>query len=295
MKNYTIEKFYDLKTFTLSYIVFDSITKDSVVIDCVLDYDANSGKCSYKSLDELTGFITTNNLKVNYILETHAHADHLSGAIYVKNKYPNAKIGIGSEITAVQDVFKDVFNLNELMCDGSQFDHLFKDGEVVKTGSISFEVMYTPGHTPACVSFLFKDDQKTFVFTGDALFIPDYGTGRCDFPSGSAEALYDSIKNKLYTLSDETVLYVGHDYKPGGRELRFETTVKESKEENIRLKGDTSKEDFVTFRKKRDETLSTPKLLLPSIQVNINGGKMPAPEGNGVSYLKIPLSHCESD
>ncbi len=290
MENYTIEKFYDLKTFTLSYIVFDEVTKDSVVIDCVLDYEANSGKCSYKSLDALINFIESKKLNVHYILETHAHADHLSGADYLKKKYTNAKIAIGSEITAVQDVFKGVFNLEDLVCDGSQFDHLFKDGEKVEAGSIKFDVIATPGHTPACVSYLFNDDSKTFVFTGDALFIPDYGTGRCDFPAGSAEELYDSIKNKLYSLSNETIIYVGHDYKPGGRELRFETSIKESKEENIRLREDTSEHDFVTFRKERDETLSTPKLLIPSIQVNINGGKLPGCENNGVSYLKIPLS-----
>lgn len=290
MKNYEIEKFYDSKTFTLTYIVFDEATKDSVVIDCVLDYDANSGKCSHDSINKLISFIDTKKLKVHYILETHAHADHLSGASHLKKKYTDAKIAIGSEITEVQNVFKEVFNLEDLVCNGSQFDKLFSDQERVKAGSLDFEVMTTPGHTPACVSYIFNDDQKQFVFTGDALFIPDYGTGRCDFPSGSAEELYHSIKNKLYSLSDETIVFVGHDYRPGGRELRFATTIKESKSDNIRLKMQTTKEDFVTFRNERDATLSTPKLLLPSIQVNINAGERPKAESNGTSYLKIPIS-----
>ncbi|MCR9203942.1 MAG: MBL fold metallo-hydrolase [Halobacteriovoraceae bacterium] len=279
-----IQEFFDQATYTLCYVVWDSETKDTVIIDSVLDFDQASGNYSYKFADNLIDFIKSEGLKVHYILETHAHADHLSASVYLKEKFPESKTGIGKNITIVQETFKALFNI-ELETRGYQFDKLFEEDEVVKAGSLEFKVLFTPGHTPACTSLLFEGA----VFTGDALFMPDYGTGRCDFPKGSATDLYHSIQ-KLYALPDETLFFTGHDYQPGGRELKFHCTLKESKAENIRLKGDTTMEEFVKFRSERDATLSAPKLLLPSIQVNIDGGHFPKPEENGVSYLKTPLS-----
>lgn len=283
--NLKIQEFYDEPTFTLTYAVWDSSTKDAVIIDSVLDYDHASGGYHYTSADLLLKFIEEKGLKVHYLLETHAHADHLTASVYLKDKIPGSKVAIGKNITLVQEVFNGVFNLN-VPTDGSQFDELFEENQEVSAGSLKFKVLFTPGHTPACTSLLFDG----VVFTGDALFMPDYGTGRCDFPKGSAEDLYASITEKLYTLPDDTLVFTGHDYQPGGRELRFKSTIGESKKENIRLKGDTSREEFVKFRSERDATLSAPKLLLPSIQVNIDAGRLPEVEGNGVSYLKIPLT-----
>lgn len=280
-----IQEFFDPETYTLTYVLWDPKTLDAVIIDSVLNYDHASGKISHESLEELLAFTKENKLNIHYLLETHAHADHLTGAMVLKEHFPKAKLAIGKNIREVQEVFSDVFNL-VIPTDGTQFDELFEDGEIVEAGSLSFKVLFTPGHTPACTSLLFDDA----VFTGDALFMPDYGTGRCDFPKGSAEDLYQSITEKLYSLPEETKVYTGHDYQPGGRELRFSCTIEESKKENIRLKADTTKEQFVNFRKERDATLNAPKLLLPSIQVNIDGGKLPKSENNGKKYLKIPLS-----
>lgn len=280
-----IQHFFDQDTFTLTYIVWDENTKDAVIIDPVLDYNPNSGKFSYKSADLHLGFITKNDLKVHLILETHAHADHLSSSVYLKEKLKGSKVAIGANITMVQEVFKGVFNMKDLKTDGSQFDLLLKDNEEVKADSLKFKVLYTPGHTPACASYLFGDT----IFTGDALFMPDYGTGRCDFPKGSAEDLYDSITKRLYTLPDTTKVFVGHDYMPGGREMKYATTIGESKKSNIRLKADMKKEDFVKFRKERDATLEAPRLLLPSIQVNVAAGRLPEAEDNGMRYLKLPI------
>lgn len=286
---FNVQEFFDEPTFTLTYVVWDPESLDSLIIDSVLDYDHASGNYSMESADKLLAFVKENKLKVHYLLETHAHADHLTASVYLKEKLPEVKVAIGKNITKVQDVFTGVFNL-DLKTDGSQFDQLFNENEEVKAGTLSFKVLFTPGHTPACTSLLFDGA----VFTGDALFMPDYGTGRCDFPKGSATDLYESITNKLYSLPEETVIYTGHDYQPNGRPLKFKSTIGESKKENIRLKGDTSKEDFVKFRSERDATLSAPKLLLPSIQVNIDAGKLPAPESNGVSYLKSPLRPVKS-
>ena len=280
-----IQHFFDNDTFTLTYVVWDEQSKDGVIIDPVLDYNPNSGKFSYKSADLHLDFIKKNELKIHYILETHAHADHLSSSVYLKQKLPGAKVAIGAPIKLVQEVFKGVFNMKDLKTDGSQFDHLLEDNEVVKAGSLSFKVIYTPGHTPACASYLFGEN----VFTGDALFMPDYGTGRCDFPKGSAEDLYKSISQKLYLLPDSTKYFTGHDYLPNGRELKFQSTIGESKKSNIRLTGSTSKEDFVKFRRERDATLEAPRLLLPSIQVNIAAGHLPEAEDNGMRYLKLPI------
>lgn len=279
----TVKEFFDENTFTLSYVAWDNSSRDAVVIDPVLDIDIAGGYFFTSSSDALLGFIEERELNVHYILETHAHADHLSGASYIKKVLPNAKTGIGNNIISVQETFSSLLNL-ELDNFGSQFDQLFNDDEIVKAGSLSFKVLFTPGHTPACTSLLFDG----LIFTGDALFMPDYGTGRCDFPSGSAEKLYDSIQ-KIYSLPTDTIICTGHDYLPNGRDLRFHCTVEESMANNIRLNESTSREDFIKFRSERDATLSAPKLLYPSLQVNICGGQLPNAESNGVRYLKTPL------
>jgi glyoxylase-like metal-dependent hydrolase (beta-lactamase superfamily II) len=283
-KNISVQEFYDSRTATLTYVVFSNKTRDAVIIDSVLDFDNASGSYWTESCEAVLKFTKTNNLIVHYILETHAHADHISGSQFLKREYPSALTGIGENITSVQKVFKDLLSL-EVKEDGSQFDILFEDNERVKAGALEFTICFTPGHTPACTTLCFDG----FVFCGDALFMPDYGTGRCDFPKGSASDLYDSITKVIYSLPDDTVIFVGHDYCPNGRELAFCTTVGESKEKNIRLDGGTSKESFVTFRSERDSTLSTPKLLMPSIQVNINAGILPSLDSRGKRFLKIPL------
>ena len=280
-----IQHFFDRDTFTLTYLVIDESTKDTVIIDPVLDFDLASGKVKDLSLQEVLNFIKSNNLRVRGILETHAHADHLSSSQILKQCFPEAVLGIGERIKIVQEVFKGHFNLPNLKVDGSQFDHLFKDFEQVKFGSLEMKALPTPGHTPACMTYLFGDA----AFTGDALFMPDYGTGRCDFPKGSAHDLYQSLMNTLYKLPNETRVFVGHDYSPNGREMRFQTTIGESKKSNIQLSEFTSEKDYVEFRAARDKTLNAPRLLLPSIQVNIAAGHLPEIEENGKSYLKLPL------
>jgi glyoxylase-like metal-dependent hydrolase (beta-lactamase superfamily II) len=280
-----IQHFFDRDTFTLTYLVIDESTKDAVIIDPVLDFDPPSGKVKDLSLQEVLSFITRNKLRVRGILETHAHADHLSSSQILKQCFPKAVLGIGERIKMVQEVFKGHFNLPHLKVDGSQFDHLFKDFEQVNFGSLEMKALPTPGHTPACMTYLFGDA----AFTGDALFMPDYGTGRCDFPKGSGHDLYQSVMNTLYKLPNETRVFVGHDYSPNGREMRFQTTIGESKKSNIQLSEHTSEKDFVEFRAARDKTLNAPRLLLPSIQVNIAAGHLPDLEENGKSYLKLPL------
>ena len=280
-----IETFYDPSTYTLTYVAYDQNTKDAIIIDPVLDYDPHASKTSTIGLDKIDEFIKENNLIIHYCLETHAHADHLSGSVLLKERYPGIKVAISENITAVQDVFKGVFNFDFLKSDGSQFDELLKDGQEITAGTINIKVIATPGHTPTCVSFLIEDN----VFTGDALFMPDYGTGRCDFPAGSASDLYNSIHDKLYNLPDHTKVYVGHDYQPGGREVKWQTTIGESKQNNKQLKANTSKDEFVNMRESRDATLKAPRLLLQSVQVNINAGHFPEPESNGKKYLKMPI------
>lgn len=281
-----IHHFFDQNTFTLTYVVSDSQTSDAVIIDPVLDFDPASGKVAFDSLEKIEDFVGTNKLRVGMILETHAHADHLSSSQYLKEKFPEAQLAIGANIRVVQETFKKIFNLgSEFAIDGSQFDRLLEDGEEVKCGSLEFRVINTPGHTPACCSYVFGDA----VFTGDALFMPDFGTGRCDFPAGCAEDLYTSVHEKLYRLPDATRVYVGHDYMPGGRELAFQSTIGEEKSSNIQLSAASTRDQFVAMRQKRDATLSAPKLLLPSVQVNIDAGHLPKAEENGTSYLKIPL------
>lgn len=280
-----VKAFFDKDTYTLTYVVWDKQTKDAVIIDPVMNYDAASSTYSYESIDEVAGFANDNSLTVHLILETHAHADHLSGSQELKKRFPKSLLAIGADITKVQETFKSLFNLKEIDTDGSQFDFLFNEGEKVEAGSIEIQPIHTPGHTPACYSFLIGDS----LFTGDALFMPDYGVGRCDFPLGSAKQLYNSVKGKLYELPATTNVYTGHDYQPNGRALRFESTIKEQKENNIHINANTTESEFVEFRTNRDKTLSAPKLLLPSVQININAGHFYKPEDNGVSYIKLPL------
>jgi len=281
-----IKTWFDEYTYTLTYCVYDSATKDAVLIDSVWDYDPASGAIRLDSVNEVTEFIKANQLKLHYILETHAHADHLTGAQPLKKAFPHAKVAIGARIVDVQKVFKKVFNLAEdFAVDGRQFDVLLSDDSETKAGSLTIKTIFTPGHTPACASYLIGDA----VFTGDALFMPDSGTGRCDFPAGSSEQLFESVQ-KLYKLPDTTRVFTGHDYQPNGRPLRYESTIGEEKRANIQLKGSTTKEEFVQFRTARDKTLAAPRLLLPSIQVNIDAGQLPTPESNGKSYLKMPLN-----
>lgn len=282
-----IKTFYDARTWTLTYVVYDAVSRDAVVIDPVLDYEPKASKTWTESADEVIDFLKANDLNVHYILETHAHADHLSGSQRVKEAFPTAKIAIGERITVVQETFKTVFDLPaDFPTDGRQFDQLLTDGEVVTAGTLSFETIFTPGHTPACATYRFDDA----IFTGDALFMPDMGTGRCDFPAGSAEDLYDAITNRLYTLPDSTRVFVGHDYQPGGRELAYETTIGAEKEKNVQLRASTPRDEFVTFRQKRDATLEAPRLLFQSVQVNVDAGALPKPHANDIAYLRIPIN-----
>jgi glyoxylase-like metal-dependent hydrolase (beta-lactamase superfamily II) len=268
-------------------LVYDENTRDALVIDPDLDYDPASSKTSEESAQQVIKFLHAKELKLHFILETHAHADHLSGSQIIKKVFPNSKITIGEKITKVQETFKAVFDLApEFKTDGSQFDRLLKDGEEFFAGSIKIKTIFTPGHTPACVSYCIGDN----VFVGDALFMPDYGTGRCDFPDGSAAELYHSIHGRIYELPENTKVYTGHDYLPNGRALKFMASIAEEKKENIQLKASTSQDEFVRFRNERDRTLSAPKLLLPSVQVNIDAGHLPEPSENGKRYLRIPIS-----
>lgn len=280
-----IKTWFDKDTSTLTYCVYDQGTKDAVVIDSVWDYDQASGALRLTSVEQVAEFIRSEKLTLHYILETHAHADHITGAQPLKKLFPTSKVAMGARITEVQKVFKNVFNFGDhFAIDGRQFDVLLSDESETKAGSLLIKTIFTPGHTPACASYLIGDA----LFTGDALFMPDSGTGRCDFPSGSAEALYDSIQ-KLYKLPDTTRVFTGHDYQPGGRPLKFESTIGEEKNANIQLKAVTSRDEYVGFRTARDKTLAAPRLLLPSIQVNADGGHLPQQEANGKRYLKMPL------
>jgi len=280
-----VEPFYDAKTSTLTYVVSDPASKDAVVIDPVLDYDAAAGLTSTESVDKVTDYLRREGLSLRYVLETHAHADHLSGSQLLCRRF-GAKVVIGERIREVQATFKGIFDLPAgFATDGRQFDRLLGDGEVLHAGSLAIAAIATPGHTPACLSYQIEDA----VFTGDALFTEDYGTGRCDFPRGSAEALYDSVQ-RLYALPDATRVFVGHDYQPGGREVRWETTIGASKAKNPQLSATTTREQFVAMRRARDATLAAPRLLFPSVQVNIDAGRLPEPHPNGKRYLVVPLN-----
>jgi glyoxylase-like metal-dependent hydrolase (beta-lactamase superfamily II) len=283
---HAIETFFDPTTYTLTYLVFDPKTRDAVVIDPVLDYDVLGSRTSTVSADRVIAFAKRQELRVAWVLETHAHADHLSASQYLKNAL-GCKVAIGERIREVQETFKGVFDLPpSFPVDGGQFDRLLADGETLQVGSLAVQVLSTPGHTPACVSFKIGDD----VFTGDALFMDDYGTGRCDFPKGSAAALYHSVHEKLYGLPDHTRVFVGHDYQPNGRALAYETTIGSSKKHNIHLRADTSEKAFVELRTARDKMLAAPRLLFPSVQVNIDAGRLPPAAGNGIRYLRIPVN-----
>lgn len=281
-----IKDFFDPATFTLTYVVFDEHSRDAIIIDPVLDYDPASSRVAFHSIEKVSQFVDSHHLKVHLILETHAHADHLSGSQPLKKRYPNAKVGIGARIKEVQKLFKGVFNLPEsFKIDGSQFDLLLEDQQTTSAGTIHFKTIYTPGHTPACASYLIEDA----IFTGDALFMPDHGTGRCDFPAGSAQDLFESISGRLYQLPESTRVFVGHDYQMGRKDVLFQSTIGEEKSKNIQLNGKTSKEDFVSARNARDKSLAAPRLLLPSVQINIDAGHLPSEELNGARYLKIPI------
>ncbi|MDI1449790.1 MBL fold metallo-hydrolase [Polyangium sp. 6x1] len=281
-----VELFHDPATSTLTYVVYDPDSKDAVVIDSVLDYDPMSSTVSTASVEKVAAFLEKEGLRLHWALETHAHADHLTASPWLKKRF-GGRTAIGAGIREVQAIFKTVFDMPpSFRTDGSQFDVLLEDGQVLEAGALRIETLSTPGHTPGCVSYLIGD----VVFTGDALFIEDYGTGRCDFPRGSADTLYTSIHDKLYALPDETRVFVGHDYQPGGRPMRAETTIGRSKRENVHLRAETTRGDFVALRNARDATLAAPRLLWHSVQVNIDAGRLPAEHDNGVRYLRIPLN-----
>ena len=279
-----IKTFFDEATFTASHLVWDPERKLAAIIDSVKDYDPKSGRTSTESADEIIAFVKRQGLSVEWILETHVHADHLTAAPYLKQAL-GGKIGIGDQIAVVQNVFKKVFNAEAgFATDGRQFDHLFKDGERFSIGGLEAKVMHTPGHTPACSTYLIGDA----AFVGDTLFMPDFGTARCDFPGGDARTLYKSI-HKILALPAETRLFLCHDYAPGGRPYAWETTVAAERAENIHVHDGISEEDFVKMRSERDKQLDMPVLILPSVQVNMRAGDLPPAEDNGTRYLKIPL------
>ncbi len=281
-----VRTFFDEPTFTASHVVSDPATGAAAIVDSVLDFDAASGRTSRDSANAIIDYVKSAKLTIDWILETHVHADHLSAAPMLKEQL-GGKIGIGSNITAVQKTFGDIFNAEpEFRRDGSQFDALFDDGAHFKLGSIDAHVIHTPGHTPACITYVIGDA----AFVGDTLFMPDYGTARCDFPGGDAATLYRSIR-KIFALPDETRLFLCHDYKAPGRDhYEFETTVKEQRKKNVHVGKGVSESDFVSMRTARDRTLSMPRLILPSVQINMRGGKLPPPDSNGVRYLKLPLN-----
>lgn len=280
-----VEPFFDPVTATVTYVVHAGRGSACAIIDPVLDYDPKSGRTSTESADRVIAFVRESGLTVQWLLETHAHADHLSSAPYLKAQL-GGKIAIGEHIRTVQGVFSGVFNLGDtLAADGSEFDHLFTDGEVFEIGAISAHAMHVPGHTPADIAYQIGDA----VFVGDTLFMPDVGSARCDFPGGDAHTLYRSAR-KLLALPGNTRLFMCHDYPPASREPRFETTVDEERSSNIHLNDSVSETSFVEMRTTRDRTLAMPNLILPSIQVNIRAGRMPEPENNGTRYLKIPLN-----
>ena len=280
----TVKAFFDPQTWTYTYVVYESKGSACIVIDSVLNYDPKSGRTKTESADEVIAFIQENRLQLEWILETHAHADHLTAAPYIQEKL-GGKIAIGDHITTVQSVFKGVFNLDDIAVDGSQFDVLIKEGESIAFGNLSFKALFVPGHTPACMAYEIGDS----IFVGDTLFMPDVGTARCDFPGGSASNLYRSIQSIL-KYPPNTKLYMCHDYPPNGRPPEYQSTVADQKKSNIHVHDGVTEEQFVAMRNKRDAGLEMPVLILPSIQVNIRAGHMPKPEGNGTAYLKIPLN-----
>lgn len=281
-----IESFFDKQTFTVTYVVSDSVQKICAIIDPVLDFDQASGRTSHSSADKVIDYIRRNDFKLDTILETHAHADHLSGGPCIKSQL-GGRIAIGEHIVDVQKIFKGVFNLEKKFdVQGQQFDLLFKDGDSFSIGDLQGRVMHTPGHTPACLTYVIEDA----AFVGDTLFQPDYGTARADFPGGDARTLFQSIK-KILSLPNDTRIFTCHDYLAEGRDqYQWESTVLQQRESNIHVHDGVSEDEFVAMRTARDKTLEMPQLILPSVQVNIRAGELPPPEDNGVSYLKLPLN-----
>ncbi len=277
--------FFDPATFTYSYVVTDPTSKRCAIIDSVLDYDPAAGRTSYASADRLIAYVREQHLHVDWLLETHVHADHLSAAPYLKREL-GGQLAIGENITVVQNTFGKLFNAGtEFATDGRQFDHLFKDGDTFQIGSLEARAIHTPGHTPACMTYLIGDAG----FVGDTLFMPDYGTARCDFPGGDARTLFQSI-HRLFSLPDDTRLFMCHDYKaPGRDDFRFQTTVAEQRAHNVHVHEGIGEAEFVAMRSARDATLGMPMLILPSVQVNMRAGQLPPAEANGTRYLKIPL------
>lgn len=282
-----VTAFFDEPTFTYSYVVQDPHSSSCVIIDSVLDFDYAAGQTSTASAEAILAFIKAHDLTVEWILETHVHADHLSAAPFLQ-QHTSAQLAIGSHITDVQQIFSKVFNAERAFaCDGRQFDVLLADGAPIQVGKMTGRALHTPGHTPACMTYVFGDA----AFVGDTLFMPDFGTARCDFPGGDAHTLYQSIQ-KVFALPDETRLFMCHDYKAPGRDhFACETTVGEEKAHNIHVGNGTSEADFVAMRQARDETLSMPQLILPSVQVNMRAGHFPPAEDNGQVYLKVPIKH----
>lgn len=277
-----VQAFFDEDTSTLTYLVHDG--RVAIVIDPLRDYDARSGRTSWRSAEKVAAQIERQKLTVPYVIDTHAHADHMTGLPYFKERF-GASTVTGARVGEIQAAFREVYNLGaDLPVDGSQFDVLLDEGKRLGFGALEVQALHTPGHTPAHMSWRIGDT----VFLGDTLFMPDYGSARCDFPGGSAATLYDSIQ-RLYALPDETRLFVCHDYRPGGRRLAYETTVAEQKRRNVQIDADTTREEYVAFRERKDATLAAPALILPSLQVNIRAGELPEPESNGTAYLKIPL------
>lgn len=281
-----VHAFFDEATNTLTYVAREPQGRACAVIDSVLDFDYASGHTDTRSADAVIAFIRDEGLDLQWILETHVHADHLSAAPYIQEQL-GGEIGIGARITVVQETFGKIFNEGtRFQRDGSQFDRLFQDGDSFMIGQMRAEVLHTPGHTPACLTYVIGDA----AFVGDTLFMPDFGTARCDFPGGSAEIMYDSVQ-KILALPDDTRIFVGHDYKaPGRDDYAWETTVGAQKALNIHIGAGKSREDFVAMRQKRDASLAMPRLIIPSLQVNMRAGQMPEPEENGVSYLKVPVN-----
>lgn len=281
----TTQAFFDPKTWTVTYVVWDPSTLRAAVIDPVLDYDFKSGHTSSTSADQVLACVAEHALKVDWILETHAHADHLTGARYLQQRV-GGRIAIGENIRAVQATFKKLYNLERsFLPDGSQFDHLFKDGETFRIGAVEATAMLVPGHTPADMAYFIDGS----VYVGDTLFMPDVGSARADFPGGDAHQLYRSMR-RLLALPPETTMYVCHDYPPAARAPRWQTTVAEQRAHNIHIHDGISEDEFVAMRRARDATLEVPTLILPSIQVNVRAGQLPPPDEDGVSYLRIPLN-----
>ena len=286
-----IEAFFDGRTQTLSYAVYDEAARVGVVIDPVLDFDPASGRIWTESAESIAAFLERGRIRIPFVLDTHAHADHLSAIPFFKERF-GARSVMGAKVGRVQCFFRTLFNLGDgFAVDGSQFDVLLDDGERLDVGPFEIEALHTPGHTPACLTYRIEDA----LFVGDLLFQPDYGTARCDFPGGSAEALYASVMRLYRTLPGETRVFTCHDYQPGGRPLAYESTLREQRESNVQLNEKTTLEEFKAFRESRDATLDMPRLILPSVQVNIRAGELPEPEGNGRVYLKIPVNAFEEE